>query len=194
LDDHQQIMARLGEYDLHQRQAYDDDVAAQAAVRVPTLEPEAAWPGAETALVRAAQAECQQAAAADHIRDFTIDARYSGLNWTLLLLPAYVTWYEEGEQIWPLLVNGQSGRVSGARRASATKARTASIVVGVIALLLFLLGGLAAATGLVFPPLLVVGSVGLLIGAALAVIAPIPMISVWAFNRRTSPEPHSARD
>jgi hypothetical protein len=189
LDDHQQIMARLGEYDLRERQGYDVDVAAQAAVRVPTLEPEAAWPGAQTAFVQAARTECQQAAGADHIRDFAIDAQYGGLNWTLLLLPAYVTWYEEGDQIWPLLINGQSGRVSGIRRASATKASRASFLVGAMALLLFLLGGLVAAAGLVVPPLLIVGGVVLFIGAVLAVMAPIPMISVWVFNRRTGSGP-----
>jgi hypothetical protein len=194
LDDHRQVMARLGEYDLRQRESYDPDVTAQAAIRVPTLEPEAAWPGAETALVQAAQTECQQAAGADHIRDFAIDARYSGLNWTLLLLPAYVTWYKEGDQVWPLLINGQNGRVSGARRASASKARTASIIAGAVALLLILLGGLMALGGLVFPPLLAVGGVVLLIGVIPAIIAPIPMISVWAFNRRTDQgqRPHLA--
>jgi hypothetical protein len=79
--------------------------------------------------------------------------------------------------------------VSGTRRASATKARTTSFVVGVIALLLFLLGGIVAAAGLVIPPLLIVGGVVLFIGAVLAVTAPIPMISVWAHNRRTDSGP-----
>jgi hypothetical protein len=188
LDDHRQVMIRLGEYDLRQRETYDADISAQAAVRVPTLEPQAAWPGAETAFVHAARRECQEAAGADHIRDFAIDAQYSKLNWTLLLLPAYVTWYEEGQHVWPLLVNGQSGRVTGARRASAGKARTASLITGAIAVILLLLGGLLALLGLVFPPLLVIGGVVLLIGVVPAIVAPIPVISVWAFNRRSSPE------
>ncbi len=186
LDDHRKLMGCLGEYDLHQREGYSPEAVGDAAVRVPTLEPEAAWPGAEAAFARAAQSECQEAAGADHIRDFTIDAQYSGLNWTLLLLPAYVTWYEEGGRAWPVLINGQSGRVSGARQASARKARTMSLVIGAIALLLILLGGLLTLIGLVFPPLLVAGGVILLISVLPALVAPIPAIAVWAFNRKSA--------
>jgi hypothetical protein len=185
LDDHRKLMGRLGDYNLSQRTVYAPEAVSDGAVRIPTLEPEAAWPGAQTAFVRAAQAECQQAAAADHIRDFTIDAQYSGLNWTLLLLPAYVTWYEESGQVWPVLVNGQIGHVSGARRASPRKARNASLITGAIALLLILLGGLLSLVGLLFPPLIAVGGVILLVGVVPALIAPIPAIAVWAYNRRS---------
>jgi hypothetical protein len=190
LDDHRKLVARLGEYDISRRSAYTSELVTDAeapgavAVRVPTLEPEAAWPGAETAFVHAAQAECRQAAEADHIRDFTIDAQYSDLNWTLLLLPAYVTWYEEGGQVWPVLVNGQIGHVSGMRRASPRKARNASLVIGAVALLLILLGGLLSLAGLLFPPLIAIGGVILLLGVLPALTAPIPAISVWAYNRR----------
>ncbi|MFN2166169.1 MAG: hypothetical protein ACK2U9_07880, partial [Anaerolineae bacterium] len=70
LDDHRKLMGRLGEYNLSQRNAYTPETVDAAAVRIPTLEPDAAWPGAQTAFARAAQAECQEAAGADHIRDF----------------------------------------------------------------------------------------------------------------------------
>lgn len=188
LEDHRKLMGRLGRYNLSRRTAYAPEAASNAAVRIPTLEPEAAWPGAQTAFVRAAQAECQEAAGADHIRDFTIDAQYSGLNWTLLLLPAYVTWYEEGGQAWPVLVNGQIGHVSGVRRASPRKARNASLIIGAIALLLILLGGLLSVAGLLFPPLIAIGGVILLVGAAAALAAPVPAIAVWAYNRRSEQE------
>jgi hypothetical protein len=185
LDDHRALMARLGTYDLNQREEYSPEAVTGAAVRIPSLEPEAAWPGAEAALVRTAQAECRQAATADHIRDFAVEAEYSELNWTLLLLPAYVTWYEEGEQTWPVLVNGQSGRVSGARRASAHKANVTSLVLGAIALMLFIVGGLLA----LIPVIAAVGIVIAVIGLLLGIVAPIPAIGVWVFNRRSAPKP-----
>jgi hypothetical protein len=188
LDDHRKLMGRLGRYNLSRRTAYAPETMTDATVRIPTLEPEAAWPGAQTAFVRAAQAECQEAAGADHIRDFTVDARYSGLNWTLLLLPAYVTWYEEGGQVWPVLVNGQIGHVSGTRRASPRKARNASLIIGAIALLLILLGGLLSLVGIVLPPLIAIGGVILLAGVIPALVAPVPAIAVWAYNRRPEQE------
>ena len=189
LDDHRALMAHLGNFDLTQRTGYSPEALAGAAVRIPTLETEAAWPGVETAFVRVAEAECQQAAGADHIRDFALEAEYSDLNWTQLLLPAYITWYREGERVWPVLVNGQSGRMSGARRASARKANVTSLVIGAAALLLFLVGGALALLGGVFPPLVAVGGVILVIGLLLALAAPIPAIGVWVFNRRASPGP-----
>lgn len=186
LDDHPALMARLGDFDLSQRDDYSPEAVSEAVVRIPSLEPEGAWPGAEAAFVRTAQAECQQAASADHIRDFALEAQYENLNWTLLLLPAYVTWYQEGEQVWPLLVNGQSGRVSGARRASARKANVTSLVLGAVALLLFVTGGLLSLLGAVFAPAVAVGGVILLLGLLLAIAAPAPAIGAWVFNRRSS--------
>lgn len=187
LDDHRALMARLGPLDLGQRIGYSPEAVAGAVVRIPSLEPEAAWPGVETAFGRAAEAECQQAASADHIRDFVLQAEYGDLNWTLLLLPAYVTWYQEGERVWPVLVNGQSGHVSGVRRASARRANVTSLTLGVVALLLFLVGGGLALLGAALPPAAVAGVVILVIGLLLAVAAPIPAIGVWVFNRRSSP-------
>jgi len=189
LDDHRALMARLGNFDLSQHADYSPKAVAGAVVRIASLEPEAAWPGVEAAFVRAAEAECRQAAGADHIRDFVLQAEYSDLNWTLLLLPAYVTWYQEGERIWPVLVNGQNGRVSGVRRASARKANVTSLILGVVGLLLFLAGGGLALLGAALPPAAVVGLVILVIGLLLAVAAPIPAIGVWVFNRRSSPGP-----
>lgn len=189
LDDHRKLMTRLGDFDLSQRADYSPKAVTNAVVRIPSLEPEAAWLGAEAAFVRAAQAECQQAAGADHIRNFTLDATYHNLNWTQLLLPAYATWYEEGGSVWPVLVNGQGGRVSGVRRASARKANVTSLVLGVVALILFVVGGLMALLGAVVPPVAALGGVTLLIGLLLAIVAPIPAISAWVSNRRSYQEP-----
>ncbi len=188
LDDHHALMSRLGAFDLSRRAEYSPEAVTGAVVRIPSLEPEAAWPGVESAFTRTAEAECREAAGADHIRDFTLQAEYNDLNWTLLLLPAYVTWYQEGERVWPVLVNGQSGRVSGARRASARKANVTSVVIGALALLLFLAGGGLALLGAIAPPAAVIGGLILLVGVLLAVVAPIPAIGVWVFNRRNGLE------
>lgn len=188
LDDHRALMERLGGFDLSQRVGYSPQAVADAAIRIPTLEPRAAWPGAEAALVNAAGAECQLAAGADHIRDFTPEVEYDDLHWTQLLLPAYVTWYHEGEQAWPVLINGQSGRVSGARRASSRKANTASLALGGIAVVLFVLGGLLALAGALLPPAAVVGGLILLVGVLVGLAAPVPAISAWVYNRRSAPD------
>lgn len=186
LDDHRRLMARLGDFDMGERVAYSPQAVEGAAARIPSLEPQAAWPQAEPAFVRTAEIDCRRAAGADHIRDFRLDAVYADLNWSQLLVPAYVSWYEEGEEVWPVLVNGQTGRVSGVRRASARKARTTALILGGIGVLLFLLGGLLALLGALFPPLVAVGMVILIIGVVLGLAAPVPPIAVWRFNRRSA--------
>ena len=187
LDDHREMMDRLGRFDLDGREGYAPGAVEDSIVRIPTLEPAAAWPQAESAFVRSAEADCRLAAGADHIRDFAIEAAYEGLNWTQLLLPAYATWYREGEQVWPVLINGQSGQVSGVRQASARNAGRASLGLGAAALLLFAVGALFALLGLAVPLVAILGTVLLFVGVVLALAAPIPAISVWIFNRRNSP-------
>ena len=186
LEDHRQLLRRLGDFDLEQRTAYQPEAMRGATVRVPTLSPQAAWTGAEMAFVRTAGKECQRAADAHHIRHFTLEAAYHDLNWTLLLLPAYVTWYREGERTWPVLVNGQSGRVSGVRRADARKANTTSLALGGVAALLFVIGAILALSGALLPPLLALGGLVLIVGLMVGIVAPIPAISVWIHNRRTA--------
>ncbi len=186
LDDHRQLMRRLGDFDMEQRTAYRPEAVHGATVRVPTLETQAAWTGAEMAFVHTAGEECRQAADAHHIRHFTLEAGYHDLNWTLLLLPAYVTWYREGERTWPVLINGQSGRVSGVRRASARKANTTSLVLGGVAAALFLIGGILALLGALLPPVLALGGLLMIIAVMVGIAAPIPAISVWIHNRRTA--------
>lgn len=186
LEDHGELMGELGDYDLDRRTGYSPQAAAGAAVRIPSLSPEAAWPGAQAAFVHIAQAECQQAAEADRIRDLVLEAEYENLNWTMLLLPAYVTWYTEGGRAWPVLANGQNGHVGGVRRADSRKANITSLIVGVVALLLAGIGAALALLGVLLPPLVLAGGILLVIGLLLAVAAPIPAIWVWVFNRRSS--------
>ncbi len=186
LDDHRALMGQLGGFDLDQRADYSLEAVAGGVVRIPSLEHEAAWPGAQAAFVHAAGEECRQAADADHIREFALEAEYDDLNWTMLLLPAYVTWYKDGEHAYPVLINGQNGRVNGVRRASTRKANITSFILGVVGVLMFLFGGLMALIGALLPPLAVLGGVILVIGLILAVSAPIPAIGAWMFNRRSA--------
>ena len=108
------------------------------------------------------------------------------LNWTQLLAPLYVTYYREGETHYPVWINGQSGRVYGIKVPSQRKANAASLVLGAIAVALFLL---AAVIGLVGAVLVAPVAIAVLIGVfalLLALVAPIPAISAWVRTRRAS--------
>jgi len=186
LEDHWKLLARLGEYDLAQRESYQPEILSGGVVRIPTLDPQAAWPEARMAIDRMAGEECRQASGGNHIRGFTIEAEYQDLHWTQLLIPAYVTWYQEEGKVWPVLINGQTGQVSGPRLASSRKANTTALVLGVLAVFTFLLGGILALLGTIFSPAAIIGGVLLVIGVLIGLTAPWPAIMAWSHNRRIS--------
>ncbi|MBN1584226.1 MAG: hypothetical protein JXA89_26185 [Anaerolineae bacterium] len=176
LTQHEQWMSRLGGYSLRTRKPYSARIVAEGVVRIPDYEPDAAWIDAESALNRSAAVECQAASGAEHIRNWGMRAQYKGLNWTQLLVPAYVTYYREGEDVYPVWVNGQNGHIYGIKLMSMQKATVASLVIGVIALLCFLLGLVLAVIG--------IGILLVLLSLPLGLLAFGPLIWVWASNRQ----------
>ncbi|MBL7199559.1 MAG: hypothetical protein ISS56_05380 [Anaerolineae bacterium] len=175
LEEHERWMSRLGGYDFRTRKSYSAVAVAGSVVRIPDLEPEAAWGEAEVALDRMASAECKLACQADHVRNWGMHARYDNVRWTQMLVPAYVTYYREGDALHPVWVNGQSGQVCGIKLMSQRKAAIASLVIGALALLCFLFGLLLTALG--------IGIALILLGALVGIAAPVPATWVWIQNR-----------
>ncbi|RPI28031.1 MAG: TFIIB-type zinc ribbon-containing protein, partial [Chloroflexota bacterium] len=119
LSEHDALIRETGSYALDQAAAYKPDLVGQAALRVPDLQPTAAWPQAQSRLNRAASEDCARASGAQHTRNFTIQAQYEGLHWSQLMLPLYVSYYTDDQgQRRLVYINGQSGKVGGLRLAS----------------------------------------------------------------------------
>lgn len=187
LEEDIQLRRRLGTYDSKSAQPYQSGVISEAFVRLPDRDPEDAWPSAVPSIQSAAAEECRQAAAADHIRQFRWTPDDVKRNWTLMLLPVFTTYYLDDEsQPKVILVQGQSGRVSGERRASMKRAQRTSLIFLVVALAVFVVGLLVAAASLLSPDLLVYGGIGLLVALFVALLAVVPVGMVWSFNRSQS--------
>ena len=183
LEDHDTWMSRLGGYDYRARKEYSARAMAGSVVRIPDHAPDAAWTGAETAFDRAASLECQAASDAHHIRNWSMHAGYSNINWTQMLTPAFVTYYREGEKVYPVWINGQSGHIYGLKRMSQRKASVTSLIIGAVAILLFLLGALIAVMGAALVAPVALGAVLIIVGVLLGLVAPIPALWVWFRNR-----------
>ena len=182
-----QLRKRLGTYDSKAAKSYESGVISKAFVRLPDRNPEDAWPSAVPALQSAAAEECRQATAADHIRQFRWSPDYVKRNWTLMLLPMYTTYYLDDENHPKvILIHGQSGRVSGERRASMKRAQRTSLIFLIVALVIFVIGLLVAAASLVSPDLLVYGGIGILLALFIALSAVVPVGMAWSFNRSQS--------
>ncbi|MGB8647854.1 MAG: hypothetical protein WCF84_21650 [Anaerolineae bacterium] len=188
LDQHRRLMAQIGDFALTRSFAYSAQALQGACARTPNIAPDAARPVVEQEFNRRAEGDCQAAAGAQHVEHWELQAEYRDLNWTLLLLPLYTTAYtDEQGQVVPVLVHGQTGRISGVKRASQKQGLQIAIVFGLAALVLLLVGLVAALLAARAPLVECLALPALLLGFAGAVAAPIPYVWAWQYNRNNTP-------
>ena len=182
--------ARVGATDRGTARDFVDADLEDVAVRLPDLPPDAAGGPALPALTDAAGALARSGAAAAHKRDITLAGRWSDQHWTWLLLPVWTASYADGGgQRWLLVVNGQTGAVTGARLKNVT-------LLWAVWGLLAAMGFLTAAVGLlclvislplltvvVGAVLLPVGLVLMVLGLLVGIFACIPLFGGLSWNR-----------
>jgi len=189
LASHGLLKTLLGAYDL--RAAVDAGNASlgEMLIRAPDREPTAAWEDALVVLRDRAQEECREAAGADHVRDYRWSPAFDNANWTLMLLPLYLTNYRDDEGgVQRVLVNGQTGTLHGAKRGSPQRAQRRALWIGGIALAVFVLSLVVALLGLIVPPLLIVGILGGVVAVLIGAGAFVPIGRVALFNREQKRE------
>ncbi len=152
-------------------------------VHTPNRPPEDAWPEAQAALKNAAAAECQQAATADHIREFRWKPEFADQVWTQLLLPLYTTHYQDHEGVTRMVyVQGQTGTLRGQRRASMAKARRWSASLAGIAAVIFVVSMLVAVLADAGSGLLTAAGGGIAVALLVGVTAVLPLLMAWYAN------------
>jgi hypothetical protein len=189
LDDHDKLISGLGKYPLREAVTFSETILKNASVKLPNLSTQQAWPLAQTQFERAAAQDCQAAASAQRLDQYRIQAEYSGLNWTLLLLPAFSTYYHDDRgNIHTVLINGQTGNLFGQRWASQSLGwQWTGILAGtgiacvVLAVLLSLLAAILPLMVALSTVLFILGAIGLL-------ASPFPAVWAWQFNRSNQPE------
>jgi len=187
LDEHRKIMQRTGAFKFAGVQPYTRDVLRDAFLRLPDRPMEDAWPEAVDALKQAAAEECCRAAGADHVRQFQWEPAFSDQNWTLLLLPVYLTYYlDDDGRPQQILLNGQTGQLSGQRRASMKRAQQAALWVLAAAVLVFMLSLALLVFGIVLPPVMAIGGLGILLSLLIGLGAILPPAIAWNVNRKVN--------
>jgi hypothetical protein len=188
LEEALRLQKTLGKFDLSLAAPYQPETLQGAYVRLPNRAPQDAWSDAQAGFQAAAAQECRQAAGADHLRQFSWRAEYDAQNWTLLLLPVYTTYYQDDEnRPQPVLIHGQSGKLTGLRRASMKRAQRAALAILGAAAVVFLLSLLLSVLAVALPALLAVGVFGLAMALLLGMAAIYPPASVWWFNKNEPP-------
>jgi hypothetical protein len=184
LEEHSQLTQGLGRFRLATVTNYSSERINMAFIRVPNLLPDEAWPTAKSSFDRLAASDCQVASNAQHFEDFQIHAEYQDQNWTQLLLPVFTTAYrDEDGKTYPILINGQNGKIFGVKRASPLRARNWGIGLLVVALACFIMGIVFAAGTIIFPLLAALSFVFFASTLIFVIAAPIPAVWVWNFNK-----------
>jgi hypothetical protein len=185
LSDHNRLMQRTGRYDLQKAFPFQPAQVHGAALRIPDVPPESAWPIAREKLEGRAAQDFAKAAGGQHYRSVVLHANYTDLNWTQLFLPLFVSYYtaDDGQRC-PVYINGQTGTISGVRFASQRKGcQWAGILAGVAALLV-LFGLISFAAAVLLPPLTILGGMLVFLAFTALIAAVIPAVWPWQWNRK----------
>lgn len=185
LEEQAEIEKKLGKLNLDSQQPYQAQAVQNTLIRLPNRAPDDAWSEAEMAFKYAAAAECRQAAAANHIRQYKWQPDFSGQNWTQLLYPIYTTYYQDDENKNHILyLHGQTGTLVGVRKASMKRARKWSFAIGAVAAVLFFFSFMAFLLGFFLSDaLFLLAGMALIGGMVTAVTAFIPILYAWSINR-----------
>ncbi|MFQ5614736.1 MAG: hypothetical protein ACE5H9_21660, partial [Anaerolineae bacterium] len=184
LEEHAALSAKLGPFKVDAARPFQAGDLARARVRLPDRPPADAWPETLPAIRAAAAEECRRAAGADHIREFRWTATYPDRNWTLLLLPLLATFYlDDDNRPQPVLIHGQTGRISGVRRASMKRAQRMALVIVALAAVIFAFSLLLALGSLLESALLVLAGLGMGLAVFVGLLAIVPVFLAWGFNR-----------
>jgi hypothetical protein len=185
LEEHAQIVSRLGAHNLDSAQNYQFSSIEDAYARLPNRAPEDAWPDAVPVLRSLAAEECKQAAEAEHQRDFRWSPEVSNKHWTQVLLPVYTTHYfDDDKQPRLVLIQGQTGKIHGARRASIQRARGASLLMFGLASILGFPSLLASVLPILPNEFRSLAGCPLALSFLLGILSIIPIAVAWQFNRR----------
>ena len=182
------IESRLGRFRIDVDKNQIVEKLDEVYICLPNRKQPDAWPDAESALQKTASEDCRRASKADHIRAFKWEPEYLTKSWTLLLLPIYSTYYsDDNGDLFPVMIHGQSGKISGKRQASMKKAGRVTLILCLMAAGIFLLSALLFAGSITFPILLAFSMIGFVFLILVTLGAFIPILIAWNFNRKNRP-------
>jgi len=149
------LLKEMGRYDLSALADYEPKYLAGLNAKAYDIPLEKAWEIGRAEMRERARQACLDQASTAQVRNFSMDLDFGEESWRYLLAPVYLASYRYQQQTYQVMLNGQTGAISGQRPADWNK------VWLVIALLLGP-GMLLGLVGLIAIPL---GGVGLGIGA-----------------------------
>ncbi len=184
LENYMQLRKAIGRFDFQFSRKYSAQDIVSGIVCLPNRSKQDTWQSLFPDLQSIAADECRQACEADRVRQYSWAPNFEDHHWTLLLQPAFTTYYLDDEQkVQPVLINGQNGQLFGVRRASMKKAKQASLYILITALIVFSISLGSLVLSPLIPLFAGISAIGAVAAFAIALAALIPVTLVWWFNR-----------
>jgi hypothetical protein len=182
--DYSYLNACLGEYRLDLGIPYQPALIKGTILKIPDLHPESAWSNAQPKVNKLAGKDCMDASGGKHLRNFSIDAVYQKLNWSILLMPMYSTYYtDDNGNLHPVFINGQTGVMGGPRLASQKKGWQIAGISLVIAVGILLMALLCFVFSTILPLITILGILLVILALTVGVFSITAAIWPWQWNR-----------
>jgi DNA-directed RNA polymerase subunit RPC12/RpoP len=164
------LLERIYPFDLSSLSVYDPGFLAGWQALTYDIVLGDAWNTVKEEMREKSREVCRDQIRSTHVRNFSMAADFADETWRYILLPVFVAAYRYNGEVFQLLVNGQTGNISGQKPVAWWKVWLAiggllspGILLGLVGLVLLLFGGLG-----VIP--LGIGAVLFVIGIVLSVV------------------------
>jgi DNA-directed RNA polymerase subunit RPC12/RpoP len=160
------LLGRINNFNLSDLVSYDPEFLAGMQAQAYDIPLEDAWDRGRRQMREATREACVQQASTSRIRNFSMNLDFSDESWRYILLPVYISAYAYQNKVYQVMVNGQSGAISGQRPVDWNKVwlviaglLAPGLIIGLIGLITLLFGGVGVILGGLGFILLVIGLV-----------------------------------
>jgi predicted RNA-binding Zn-ribbon protein involved in translation (DUF1610 family) len=160
------LLGRIKGFDLRALVAYDPKFLAGMSAQGFDVPLEIAWELARQQMRAASRRACLNQASTPRVRNFSMNLGFSAESWRYILLPLYLAVYRFENQVYQVVINGQTGEISGQRPVDWRKVwlvilglLAPGVLLGLAGLISVPLAGVGAGLGIIGFALLVVGLV-----------------------------------
>jgi len=160
------LLSKIKNYQLSDLRPYDAEYLAGFQAQAFDIPLEKSWEMGRQVMRERTREACLEQASTSQGRNFSMSLDFADESWRYIILPVYLAVYSYENKPYQVLINGQTGAISGQRPVDWTKvwlavgaAMAPGLFLGLIGLLTILLGGIGVVIGGVALVLLIIGLV-----------------------------------
>jgi hypothetical protein len=165
------ILRKVVPFSLRELVEYDPSYLAGWQAKTYDVPLQEAWEVAKEEMRERTKRACYDDTGSSHVRNFRMTADFADERWRYVLLPVYLASYRFDDRTFQVMVNGQTGKVTGQKPVAWLRVWLAIVAMLSPGACLGLVGLLTSAMG--------IGVVGLVLGFILLVAGLIGAIFVF---------------